>query len=369
MRLRKKILGSILLVLVVALSVFAYAISHNDPCPAPAGAMATGADSMAAVRYHCYGPASVLQFERVPKPVIEDDMLLVKVVASSVNPLEWHYMRGEPYIMRMQAGFGAPRDPHIGTDFSGIVEAVGKDVNDFKAGDEVFGGAGGAFGQYVRVRANGNVAHKPANVTHEEAGGVAVAAITALQALRDQGGLKAGQKVLINGASGGVGTYAVQIAKAMGANVTGVCSTRNVDMVASIGADRVLDYKNVDFTTRPERYDLIVDTVGNHGLRELEKVLDPAGKVVLVGSTSTNPWLGPLAAPLKAMAYGPFSDHEFKFFVAEFSQQDFAHLAELLGSGRIRTIIDRRYPLAQVQEAVAYVEEGHARGKVIIDVQ
>jgi len=368
MKLRNKILGSILLVLLVALAGFAYAISRNDPCPATPEP-AAGANSMEAVRYRCYGPSSVLRVERVEKPVIEDDMLLVKVAASSVNPFEWHFMRGEPYIMRVQVGFGAPKDARIGTDFSGTVEAVGKDVKNFKAGDEVFGGARGAFGQYVRVRANGSVALKPANVTHEEAAAVPIAAITALQALRDQGQLKAGQKVLVNGASGGVGTYAVQIAKAMGANVTGVCSTRNVDMVASIGADRVLDYKNVDFTTRAERYDLIIDTVGNHGLRELEKVLDPAGKVIIVGTTSTGPWIGPLAAPLKAMAYGPFSDHEFKFFVAEFNQKDFEHLAELMASGRMKSVIDRRYPLAEVPAAVAYVEEGHARGKVVIDVQ
>jgi NADPH:quinone reductase-like Zn-dependent oxidoreductase len=368
MRLRRKILGSMLLVVVLALAGFAYAISRNDPCPAPPDAT-TGADSMQAVRYRCYGPSSVLHVERVAKPVIADDMLLVKVAASSVNPLDWHFIRGEPYIMRTQVGFGAPKDASIGTDFSGTVEAVGKDVKNFKAGDEVFGGTAGAFGQYVRVRADGSVALKPANVSHAEAAAVPIAAITALQALRDQGQLKAGQKVLINGASGGVGTYAVQIAKAMGANVTGVCGTRNVDMVASIGADHVLDYKNVDFVTRPERYDLIVDTVGNHGLRELERVLDPAGKVIIVGTTSTDPWLGPLAAPLKAMAYGPFSDHEFKFFVADFKQKDFDYLAELLGSGRMKSVIDRRYPLAEVAAAVAYVEEGHARGKVVIDVQ
>jgi len=199
MKLRNKILGSILLVLVVALAGFAYAISRNDPCPATPEP-AAGANSMEAVRYRCYGPSSVLRVERVEKPVIEDDMLLVKVAASSVNPFEWHFMRGEPYIMRVQVGFGAPKDARIGTDFSGTVEAVGKDVKNFKAGDEVFGGARGAFGQYVRVRANGSVALKPANVTHEEAAAVPIAAITALQALRDQGQLKAGQKVLVNGA-------------------------------------------------------------------------------------------------------------------------------------------------------------------------
>jgi len=368
MRLRNKILGSILLVLIVALAGFAYAISRNEPCPAPPEP-AAGANSMEAVRYRCYGSTSVLQLERVEKPVIEDDMLLVKVAASSVNPFEWHFMRGEPYVMRLEVGFGAPRDARIGTDFSGTVEAVGKDVTNFKPGDEVFGGARGAFGQYVRVRAGGAVALKPANVSHEEAAAVPIAAITALQALRDQGQLKAGQKVLINGASGGVGTYAVQIAKAMGANVTGVCSTRNVDMVASIGADRVLDYKNVDFTTREERYDLIVDMVGNHGLRELERVLEPAAKVVIVGGQSTDPWLGPMSDAIKAMAYDPFSDYEFKFFVSDFNQKDIEHLAQLLGSGRMKSVIDRRYPLAEVPAAVAYVEEGHARGKVVINVQ
>ena len=367
MKLRNKIFGSILLLLIVAVGGLAYAISRTEPCP-PLPEPAAGADSMDAVRYRCYGPSSVLHVERVEKPVIEDDMLLVKVAASSVNPMEWHFMRGEPYIMRMGVGLGAPRDPRIGTDFSGTVEAVGKDVKNFKPGDQVFGGALGAWGQYLRVRANGAVVAKPANISHEEAAAVPIAAITALQALRDQGQLKAGQRVLINGASGGVGTFAVQIAKAMGAHVTGVCSTRNVEMVASIGADRVLDYKNVDFTTREERYDLIIDTVGNRGLRELERVLEPAARVVIIGGPA-GAWIGPLAVPIKVVVYGPFSDHEFKFFVSEFVTKDFEHLAELLASGRIKSVIDRRYPLAEIPAAVAYVEEGHARGKVVINVQ
>ena len=358
----------LLLIAVLVVGGFALTVSHNSPCP-PAPEPAAGPGSMMAVRYRCYGPPSVLSLERVPKPEIEDDMLLVKVAASSVNPLEWHFMRGEPYIMRMEAGFGAPKDARIGTDFSGTVEAVGKAVRNFKPGDEVFGGARGAFGEYVQVRENGAVVPKPANVTHEEAAAVPIAAITALQALRDQGKLRTGQRVLVNGASGGVGTFAVQIAKAMGAHVTGVCSTRNVEMVAALGADRVLDYTNVDFVARPERYDLIIDTVGNRELRELERVLEPAGTAVIVGGQNTGPWVGPLAVPIKILAYRPFSDNDFKFFVSDFNQPDFQNLAQLMAAGKLKSVIDRRYPLAQVADAVAYVEAGHARGKVIINVQ
>ena len=357
----------ILGLLVVVIATFAFTISHDAPCPA--GPESANGGDMQAIQYRCYGPPSVLALERVPKPALEDDMLLVKVASSSVNPLDWHYMRGEPYIMRMGVGIGAPKDPRMGVDFSGTVEAVGKAVRRFKVGDAVFGGASGAFAEYLRVRETGGVAMKPANVTYEQAAAVPIAAITALQALRDQGQLIAGQKVLVNGASGGVGTYAVQLAKAIGAHVTGVCSTRNVAMVASLGADRVYDYTNVDFVAKGDRYDLIIDTVGNRDLRDLQKVLEPGGTAVIVGGSKGDPWVGALKGPLKILFYRPFADGKFKFFIASLKQKDLEYLASLMESGRVKSVIDRTYPLAEVPAAIAYLEEGHARGKVVIKVE
>lgn len=360
---RRWILGFI----VVAIGAFALTISHTSACPAPVES-AAGDASMQAIRHHCYGPPSVLQLERAEKPALEDDMLLVKVQAASVNPLDWHYMRGEPYIMRMETGIGAPQDARLGVDFSGTVEAVGKAVKKFKPGDQVFGGARGSFAEYLRVRESGPVALKPAGISHEQAAALPVAASTALQALRDQGNLKAGEKVLVNGASGGVGTYAVQIAKALGAEVTGVCSTRNVGLVASLGADRVLDYTSVDFTAGEERYDLVIDTVGKRDLRDVKKVLAPGGIAVIVGGAGRDPWIGALSVPLKISTWGRFADRQFRFFIADLDANDLAYLAGLLESGRMKSAIDQRYPLAKVPEAVAYVETGHARGKVVVTV-
>ncbi len=311
----------------------------------------------------------MLKLEHVPRPGLEDDVVLVKVHAASVNPLDWHVMRAEPYIMRMDSGIGSPRDVVMGVDFSGTVEAVGGSVTRFKVGDEVFGGSRGSFAQYVGIRESDGVARKPANISHEQMAAVPVAAVTALQALRDQGQLKAGQKVLINGASGGVGTYAVQIGRAMGAEVTGVCSTRNVDMVASLGADRVLDYRNVDFTAGDERYDLIVDTVGNRSLREVLQVLEPQGIYVIVGAPSHDRWLGPLTKLLAAKTYGLFVDQPLKFFISDLNRKDLEELAALMETGRLKSIIDRSYPLAEVPAAITYIEQGHARGKVVISVQ
>ncbi len=270
--------------------------------------------------------------------------------------------------MRMDVGLGAPKDARIGVDFSGTVAAVGKSVRKFKAGDEVFGGSKGSFAEYLRVRENGAVVLKPANLSHEQAAAAPIAASTALQALRDQGHLKAGQKVLVNGASGGVGSYAVQIAKAMGAEVTGVSSTRNISLVASLGADRVLDYSSVDFTAGAPDYDLIIDTVGNRDLRDLKKALAPGGTAVIVGGSGRDPWIGALSVPIKVMTYGRFTDRGFKFFIADLDPDDLGYLAGLMESGRMKSVIDRTYPLAEVPAAVAYVEEGHARGKVIIKV-
>jgi NADPH:quinone reductase-like Zn-dependent oxidoreductase len=256
----------------------------------------------------------------------------------------------------------------LGVDFADTVEAVGKDVERFKPGDAVFGGRGGAFAEYVTVPDDRAVVLKPGNITFAQAASVPIAAVTALQALRDKGQLKPGQKVLINGASGGVGTFAVQIAKAFGAEVTGVCSTRNLDMVRSIGADHVIDYKKDDYTEGGQLYDLIIDNVGNHSLLKNRKVLNPTGALVIIGG-SKGDWLGPLARPIKAMMLSPFVDQEFLLLMAQMKQEDLAVLAELMRAGKVKPIIDRHYRLSEVPEAIRYSEEGHARGKIIIDLE
>lgn len=368
LRIRKRIRWGrwILAGLVLAIAGFAVAISHNSPCPSPSRVDGEGLTQ--AVHYPCYGGPDVLRLEPTPKPGLGDDELLVKVRAASVNPLDWHYMRGEPYVLRLDVGLGAPKDARLGVDFSGTVEAVGKSVTRFKPGDQVFGAGKGSFAQYLRVSETAAVVRKPANISHEQAAALPIAAVTALQALRDQAQVKPGQTVLVNGASGGVGTYAVQIAKALGADVTGVTSTRNVDMVASLGADRVLDYRTSDFTTEAARYDVIIDTVGNRDLRDLERVLTTNGVAVIIGGTGRDPWIGVFSVPLKIATWGRFADRPFKFFIARMEAGDLQYLAGLMSSGRMKSVVDRAYPLAQVPEAVAYVEEGHARGKVIIEL-
>ena len=257
----RKITNAILLLVAVAIASLALPLSHDSAC-GPAPALASDATLMKAAVRRCYGPPDVLRLEDVEKPTPADNQVLVRVHAAAVNPLDWHYMRGTPYVMRLETGFGAPKNPRLGVDFSGTVEAVGKDVTRFKPGDEVFGGKFGAFAEYVTVAEDGAIVLKPANLTFEQAASVGVAAITALQALRDAGKIQPGQKVLINGASGGVGTFAVQIAKSFGAEVTGVSSTRNVEMVRSIGADHVIDYTKEDYTQGGEHYDVILDNVG-----------------------------------------------------------------------------------------------------------
>src|SRR5712691_2830069 len=260
---------------------------------------------MKAIVYRTYGSPNVLHLEETATPTPTDDQVLIRVRAASVNPYDWHFMRGKPYIMRMMiGGLRKPKDTRLGVDFAGTVEAVGKNVTRFKPGDEVFGGRTGAFAEYVCVRESRAVALKPANVTFEQAASVPIAGITALQGVRDKGKVQPGQKVLIYGASGGVGTFAVQIAKSMGADVTGVCSTKNLDMVRSLGADHVIDYTKEDFTKGDQRYDVILDNVANHSLSECRRVLNPDGKYVLIGGGGVNEgrWLGPgLTHALKAM--------------------------------------------------------------------
>ena len=331
----------------------------------------TGEPHMKAVVYTDYGSPDVLEIRDVKKPVPNNDQVLIKVRAASVNPLDWHFIEGTPYIMRaMGIGLRRPKIPRLGDDMAGQVEAVGKNVTQFKPGDEVFGGKTGAFAEYVCVFADRAVALKPANLTFEQAASVPIAAITALQGLRDKGKIQPGQKVLINGASGGVGTFAVQIAKSFGADVTGVCSTRNVDMVRSLGADQVIDYTKEDFTKGAQRYDLILDNVANHSLLECRRALKSKGIYVLIGGGGTNDQglIGPLANPIKAMLLSPFVSQKMGMMLAELNKKDLTILGDLMQSGKMTPVIDRTYPLSQIAEAIRYLEQGHARGKVVITV-
>jgi len=365
MRLFKRILAVLFGLLALAVVSLAIAISYDGSCRSPE-AIPAGAQRMKAVVFRCYGSPHVLKVEEVAKPVPKDDELLVKVHAAAVNPLDWHYMRGEPYVMRLSSGIGAPKDIRSGVDFAGTVEAVGKDVTRFKAGDEVFGGRSGALAEYITIRETSAVVHKPANVSFEQAAAVPIAGVTALQALRDMGQLKGGQKVLINGASGGVGTFAVQIAKSLGAEVTGVCSTRNAELVRSLGADHVIDYTKQDFTEGTEKYDIIVDNIGNHSLRKAARVLKPSGIFVIVGAKSDDPWLGPAWQPVKAALLEPTVDQKFAMILARLDAADLGVIAGLMQAGKVTSVIDRSYPLAQAANAMAYLEEGRARGKVIV---
>jgi NADPH:quinone reductase-like Zn-dependent oxidoreductase len=331
----------------------------------------TGEPHMRAVVYTDYGPPDVLEVKDIKKPEPNDDQVLVKVHAAAVNPYDWHFIRGTPYMMRMMmGGLRKPKDPRIGVDYAGTVEAVGKNVTRFKPGDEVFGNRTGAFAEYLCARADRAIALKPANITFEQAAGVPVAGLTALQGLRDHGKVQPGQKVLINGASGGVGTFAVQIAKALGAEVTGVCSTRNVDLVRSLGADHVIDYTKEDFTKGDERYDVILDNVGTQPLSGFRRVLKPNGICVIIGGGGPNDgkWVGPMARPIKAKLMSPFISQKIGMMMAQGNPDDLKLIADLMQAGKVTTVIDRTYPLSEIREAVRYVEAGRARGKVIIKV-
>ncbi|MEP1595613.1 MAG: NAD(P)-dependent alcohol dehydrogenase [Halieaceae bacterium] len=320
---------------------------------------------MKAVVHTCYGSPDVLQVVNVEVPVAGPGEILDKVEAASVNPLDWHFMRGSPYIMRLMTGFGAPGDPRFGRDFAGTVQAIGEEVTEFDVGDRVYGGANGAFAQYLTRDATGSVAKIPDNVSFEQAASAPVAGITALQALRDNGQLEAGQKVLINGASGGVGTFAVQIAKSMGAEVTGVCSTRNVEMVKSIGADHVVDYKRENYTDSGLQYDLIIDNVGNHSLSANRRALKPEGKLVIIGGAKGD-WIGPLAGPISAIALQPFVDQKLISFTAKMHAEDLLTLAGLMSDGRVTPVIERRYSLDETAAAIRKSEEGRVRGKLVL---
>jgi NADPH:quinone reductase-like Zn-dependent oxidoreductase len=359
--------AGVIVVALAAAALIAYWASDNACVD---GRIAAPRNPMKAIVYCDYGTADVLQLADLEKPAPDDDQLLIKVHAAALNPLDWHFIRGTPYVMRLQAGLRKPKAIQLGVDFAGTVEAVGKNVTEFTAGDEVFGGRTGALAEYLCVRADRAVVRKPANLTFEQAAAVPIAAVTALQGLRDKGKVRPGQRVLINGASGGVGTFAVQLAKNFGADVTGVCSTRNLDMVRSLGADRVIDYTREDFTRSGASYDLILDNVGNRSLAEFRRVLAPQGKYVMIGGGGPDDgrWIGALGRPLLALAQSPFIGQEMGMMLAQLNKNDLILLGDLMQAGKVTPVIDRRYPLSEVPAAIRYLEEGHARGKVVIDV-
>jgi NADPH:quinone reductase-like Zn-dependent oxidoreductase len=317
---------------------------------------------MKAIVYRGYGSPVVLACEEIEKPTPGDDEVLIKVRAASVNPLDRHIMRGRPFLLRIAFGLRKPRT-RPGRDVAGQVEAIGRNVTQFKPGDEVFGACRGSLAEYACTRESA-LATKPNNMTFEQAAAVPVAGLTALQGLRDKGKIQHGQKVLINGAGGGVGTFAVQIAKSFGADVTGVCSTGKVDVVRSIGADRVIDYTQQDFTQGTQRYDLIFDVAATHSLSEYRRVLNPNGACVLAGGATKVRDI--LTSAFEVLVLSRFVSQNFVMFVAKLNKEDLTILRELMEAGKVTPVIDRRYRLSEVPEAIRYLEEGHARGKVVI---
>jgi NADPH:quinone reductase-like Zn-dependent oxidoreductase len=327
------------------------------------------ATTMQAIVRDRYGSPDVLDLQEVEMPELADDGVLVRVRAASVNPVDWYDVTGTPWIARPMTGLRRPKGSRLtGRDFAGTVEAVGKDVTDLHPGDDVFGGksGGGSFAEYVSVPME--VARKPANLTFEEAAAVPVAALTALQGLRDHGQLQPGQKVLVNGASGGVGTFAVQIAKALGAEVTAVCSSRNVEQARSLGADRVIDYTREDFTRGGERYDLILDVAGTKSWSRYRRVLKPAGTLVMVGAPKANRLLGPLGHIARVRLAAWRGSQKAVFFMAKFNKPDMDALRELLESGNVKPVVEKRYELGEVADALGYLGEGHAQGKIVINI-
>jgi len=327
---------------------------------------------MKAILYHSYGSPDVLRLQETAKPAPKEDEVLLRVRAASVNPYDWHFMRGLPYPLRIEAGLGKPKDPRLGVDLAGQVEAVGRDITEFRPGDEVFGCGRGAFAEYACARES-KLARKPGNVTFEQAASLPIAGLTAWQGLRlgEQGHILEGQRVLINGAAGGVGTFAVQIAKSFGAEVTGVSSTKSVDLVRSLGANQVIDYTKEDFTERGQRYDLIFDCVANHSLSALRRVLDPKGSYVIVGAADGGGrWMiGILTRLMKASVLSRLVGQRLTMVGAKITKEDLTALAELLNTGKVQPVIGRRYRLDELPEAVRYLEHGHAQGKVIVTVE
>ena len=367
MKLRYKILTGVAAVFALGISALAITVSYDSPCP-PALPLEAGAIPIRAVMLRCYGVPEAVRLETIAKPTPGEGQVLIKVHASSVNPAEWYGVSGQPMLIRLSNGIGAPKRTRVGFDVAGTVESVGANVTRFKPGDEVFGGVGGALAEYVVAREQGAIVPKPSNMTFEEAAAIPIAAITALQGLRDEGRIAAGQKVLINGASGGVGTYAVQIAKALGAEVTGVCSTRNVELVRSIGADHVIDYAKQKFTEGQERYDLILDNVGNHDFADMGSVMKPEGIIVVVGASKKGPFLGPIKRVVWSKIAGHFVEQKLTFFIANVNKADLELLAGLAREGKLKSVIDKRYPLEEAGAALEYLGGGHARGKVVVTV-
>jgi NADPH:quinone reductase-like Zn-dependent oxidoreductase len=319
---------------------------------------------MKALVRHQFGGPGVVHVEEVERPVLTDERVLVRVRASSLNKADWHELRGWPRFLRpvTRNGVLRPKNALFGCDFAGVVEAVGKDVTDLAPGDEVFGGRSGAFAEYVSAT---NVVRKPSNVTFEEAATMGIAGLTALQGLRDHGGLQPGERVLINGASGGVGTLAIQVAKALGGAVTAVVSSRNIEQARVLGADRVIDRTREDFTRGDERYDLIADVAGGHSWRGMRRALKPEGRLVIVGAHGSSSQLGHIAA---TWLTSRFSKQTAKFFVANFNKPDLQTLADMLESGELKPAIDRTYDLGEAQDALRTFGEGHVRGKLVLTI-
>jgi len=323
---------------------------------------------MKAIVRHGYGSPDVLRLEEVERPAVLDDSVLVRVRAASLNALDWHFMRGAPLLARMGEGLRAPKTPGLGVDLAGLVEAVGQDVTGFRPGDAVFGRAFGSFAEYARGK-TGSFAPKPANISFEQAAAIAVAGSTALQGLRDRGQLRPGQRVLINGAGGGVGTFAVQIAKALGGQVTAVCGTHNVELIRSLGADRVIDYAREDFTRSGQRFDLILDVAANRSLAACARVLAPNGTLVVIGAAGNGRSIVPIALRiLGAILWSRLGRRRMSMYMAKITRADLVVLKELIEAGKVTPIVDRTYPLSETAAAMRYLEQGHAQGKVVITV-
>jgi NADPH:quinone reductase-like Zn-dependent oxidoreductase len=321
---------------------------------------------MKAVVHDRFGSPDVLRLDETDRPDLVDDGVLVRVRAASVNPADWYGMAGRPYVGRVSAGLRGPRQPCVGVDFAGTVEAVGSDVADLRPGDEVFGGRTGSLAEYVCVRVG--VARKPANLSFEQAAAVPVAAVTALKALRDKGTVEPGQRVLVNGASGGVGTFAVQLAKAFGTEVTGVCSTDKVELVRSLGADRVVDYTQEDFSRETTRYDLILDIAGSRSWSDYKRVLEPDGALVLVGGSKKNRLLGPLGHVVRIRLASVPGSRRTSFFIAKITRPDLDLLRELIEAGEVTPVVERTYDLSRAADAFRHLGEGHAYGKIVVRV-
>ena len=322
---------------------------------------------MKAIVHYSYGSPDVLELREIDKPVPADDEVLVRVHAASLNILDWYGISGLA-IGRIGGGLRRPKDPRVGVDFAGVVEGVGANVKLFKPGDEVYGGRGGSFAEYVTIREQRGIAPKPAGVTFEQAATVPVAGLTALQGLRDHGQIQPGQKVLINGASGGVGTFAVQIAKAFGAEVTGVCHTRHIDAIRSLGADHIFDYAREDFTRSGQRYDLVLDVMGGRSWRDFRRVLNPNATFVLIGGPKTNRLIGPLAHIIRIRLAALRASQKVSFFIANVNREDLLFMNELLEAGKVTPFIDRQYALSELPQAMRHFAEGHPHGKIVIEV-